>query len=133
MKRLYWILMLLTLISSTACSDDGQGAVCEPACAAYGPELAGVGECVGGSCTPTFSACFENPDFSDSSSCQARCEAMGSVCAENGCADSTYMIHSNLDDCTDPERIGVIVSRSCEEPIDWQVNTAAQCCCEQNP
>ncbi|PRQ02498.1 hypothetical protein ENSA5_22490 [Enhygromyxa salina] len=129
MNRIYKVLMLVALAGAAACADDGRGAVCEPACAAYGPELPGVGECVAGDCTPTFFECFENTDFS---TCRDQCEAVGSVCAENGCADSTYMIYSNLDDCSHPGWVGVIVSRSCDEAIEWQVNTAARCCCEQN-
>ncbi|KIG14866.1 hypothetical protein DB30_06248 [Enhygromyxa salina] len=121
---------LAVMGSTTACSDDGQVAVCEPACAPFGPWLPGVGECEAGSCTPTFMECFENTEFS---TCQAQCEAVGSTCSENACADGTYMIISNLEDCTDPEQIGPVVSRSCDEAIEWQVNTAARCCCEQNP
>ncbi|WP_146660279.1 hypothetical protein [Enhygromyxa salina] len=124
----------MTLVAvglTTACADDGPAAVCEPACAPYGPWLPGVGECVAGNCTPTFMECFENTEFS---TCQAQCEAVGSTCAENGCADGTYMIHSNLEDCTNPEMIiGGVISRRCDEGIDWQVNTAARCCCEQDP
>jgi hypothetical protein len=32
----------------------------------------------------------------------------------------------------DPDKMGVVISRGCDEAIDWQINTAARCCCEQN-
>jgi hypothetical protein len=129
MKRILWTMTLVALGSIPACSDNDQGEVCEPACAAYGPKLPGVGECVAGSCTPTFLECFESSEFS---TCEAQCQALGSTCVESGCADGTYMIHSNLGDCTNPDKMGVVISRGCDEVIDWQVNTAARCCCEQN-
>ncbi|MCA9684690.1 MAG: hypothetical protein KC457_21065 [Myxococcales bacterium] len=97
----------------------------------HGPEVpeAGVGGCVAGSCTPTFMECFDITAFS---TCQAQCEAAGSTCAENGCAGGTYMINSNVEECQDPTQEGVVIPRGCSEPIDWQFNTGARCCCEQN-
>lgn len=136
MIRARWILTICALGLLAACGDAAagssseQGAACEPECEPYGPELPGVGECVDGGCTPTFSECFESTEFS---TCRAQCEAIGSTCAEDDCAEGTYMIHSNVDDCADPSVQGVVVSRSCDANIDWQVNTAARCCCEQNP
>ncbi|NJK32440.1 MAG: hypothetical protein HC927_08525 [Deltaproteobacteria bacterium] len=88
----------------------------------------GVGECRDGSCTPTFFECFEEGEYN---TCNEMCEAAGSACAENACADGTYLIHVVLDVCTDPTKKGIPVTHGCAEPIDWQFNTAARCCCEQ--
>ncbi len=135
-RRLLWLPTLIAAGALAACSDrrvdDDEDAVCEPACSVdYGPEVpgVGVGECVAGSCAPTFMECFENTEFS---TCEAQCESIGSTCVEDGCAGGTYMINSNVEECLDPELAGVVISRGCEEPIDWQINTGARCCCEQN-
>lgn len=138
MTRFYWISTWCVLGLFVACGDDAassgsseQGAVCEPMCEPYGPSLPGVGECVDGSCTPTFMECFESTEFS---TCRAQCEAIGSTCGDMACAEGTYMIHSSLSECSDPGVDGIVVeSRGCDDEIDWQVNTAARCCCEQNP
>ena len=74
--------------------------------------------------------CFESTEFS---TCSAQCEALGSTCADMACAGGTYMINSNLEECVDPGVLGIVVeSRGCDDEIDWQVNTAARCCCEQS-
>ncbi|KIG16895.1 hypothetical protein DB30_04057 [Enhygromyxa salina] len=83
-----------------------------------------------GSCTPTFLECFDKTEFS---TCQVQCEAVGSTCAENACADGTYMIYSNVEECKVVELAGPVISRRCDEAIEWQVNTGARCCCEQVP
>ncbi|KIG18837.1 hypothetical protein DB30_07173 [Enhygromyxa salina] len=33
--------------------------------------------------------------------------------------------------CEAPTAIGVEIERECDEPIDWQLNEAVKCCCEQ--
>ena len=100
------------------------GNQCEP----YGPEFPGVGECQEGQCTPTFFECFAKDEYD---TCSAACAAAGSVCAENQCADSTYLITVHIDSCLQPETVGVARKGGCDEPIGWQVNTGARCCCEQ--
>lgn len=63
--------------------------------------------------------------------CAEACDARGSTCATNGCGGYTYRIYSFLEWCEDPERVGVEVEHDCDAPIDWQVNDAVKCCCEQ--
>jgi len=132
MKRLYFLTLPLTLLGpAPACAvDDDPPAVCEPACTPFEPLFPEVGACVDGSCSPTFHACFESDEYS---TCRDQCEALGSTCVADGCADGTYLIQSHLEQCEDPAALGVVVSRTCDETIEFQGNTAARCCCEQNP
>lgn len=120
--------LALTLVFTLACSDNAPPQVCEPACEPFGADFPGVGECVQGTCSPTFLECFESTEHS---TCASQCQAAGSTCVENGCAEGTYLIQSNLQECQDPDALGVVVERACDEPIDWQGNTGARCCCEQ--
>lgn len=125
MRRTTWMVCLML----AACSDRTTTPDCDQQqCEVYGPDYPGVGECREGACTPTFFACFDKVEFD---TCAAACEAQGSVCAESQCADSTYLIHANLESCLDPDNVGVARVGACDEPIGFQVNSAAQCCCEQ--
>ncbi|KIG18835.1 hypothetical protein DB30_07171 [Enhygromyxa salina] len=67
----------------------------------------------------------------DVSTCAEACEAQGSSCVANGCGGFTYRIFYNMTFCEDPGIDGVEYERECDEPIDWQVNEAVKCCCEQ--
>lgn len=128
-----WVIAAFVFMTPalTACNPPGVSESsddCDGLCAPFGAQFPGVGECVQGSCTPTFHECFDKTEFS---TCEAFCESIGSACAENACADGTYLIHAQLDRCLDPTKEGVSRSGGCSEPIGWQVNEAAQCCCEQ--
>ncbi|MFV8752957.1 hypothetical protein ACNOYE_20620 [Nannocystaceae bacterium ST9] len=125
-KVLSALLEVLVLVS-TACSGRTADPECEPSCELF-EQIPGVGECREGHCSPTFSECFENTEFD---TCNAMCEAAGSACAENACAGATYLIHGSLENCLDPTKEGALQEHPCDQPIDWQVNTGAQCCCEQ--
>ncbi|WP_146661748.1 hypothetical protein [Enhygromyxa salina] len=98
--------------------------MCQPA----GPKYPGVGECQEGVCTPTYAECS---DQSDISTCAEACEEQGTSCVANGCGGYTYRIYANFEWCEDPARSGFEVERECDEPIDWQFNSAVKCCCEQ--
>lgn len=100
---------------------------CEQSCEVFDP-LPGVGECRDGACTPTFSECVERTEYG---TCSAVCEAAGTICAENACADGTYLIYETIEGCQDPSIEGIIQAHSCDEPIEWQFLTSARCCCEQ--
>jgi hypothetical protein len=128
-KQLWWVLAVSTPALG-GCSPPGIPPAddCEGPCEPFGSQFPGVGECVQGACTPTFHECFHKSEYS---TCESFCESIGSSCAENGCAGGTYLIHAILDWCMDPTKEGVLIGHSCSEPIDWQVNEAAQCCCEQ--
>jgi hypothetical protein len=52
-------------------------------------------------------------------------------CVANGCGWYTYRIYYDMMFCEDPDRTGGGIERECDEPIDWQVNEAVKCCCEQ--
>ena len=119
--------LLLVACRPPGISDSEEG--CEGMCEPFGAQFPGVGECVEGSCTPTFHECFHKDEHS---TCNSYCESIGSTCAENACAEGTYLIHTIVDWCMDPTKEGVPREGGCSEPIDWQVNEAAQCCCEQN-
>ncbi len=113
--------LMLSCSARPADSDCGQS--CEPF-----TKLPGVGACHEGHCTPTIFECFDKTEFD---TCSAMCESVGSVCAENACAGGTYLIHGNVEECLVPANEGILHEHPCDEPIDWQVNTGAQCCCEQ--
>lgn len=115
------------LLLVPACSARPIDADCGQACEPFAP-LPGVGECQHGHCAPTIFECFDKIEFD---TCNAMCESIGSACAQNACAGATYLIHANLENCLDPSKEGVLQPHPCDEPIDWQVNAAAQCCCEQ--
>lgn len=120
-------LMLLLVLgcgpSGAMSSEEG----CEGMCELYAP-LPGVGECIEGQCSPTFHGCFDKADFD---TCDAYCESIGSACAENACGGATYVIHAIVEWCEDPNKEGVVREGTCGDPIGWQVNSGAQCCCEQ--
>ncbi len=116
------------LLLVCACTERPLPPDCGNQCEPYGPEFPGVGECQEGQCTPTFFECFAKDEYD---TCSAACAAAGSVCAENQCADSTYLITVHIDSCLQPETVGVARKGGCDEPIGWQVNTGARCCCEQ--
>jgi hypothetical protein len=97
-------------------------------CQLAGPEFPGVGECREGACTPTYADCSSQSDIS---TCAEACEAQGTTCVANGCAGYTYRIYSALEWCEDPDRRGIEIERECDEPIEWQLNSAVKCCCEQ--
>jgi hypothetical protein len=119
---------VLAAIMVIGCSDRPvEDPDCEQPCEVL-DQWPGVGECRNGSCTPTFSECFEK---SEHGTCSEMCEAAGSVCAENSCADGTYLIYAVPELCVDPMSQGVLRPHGCDEPIDWQFNIAARCCCEQ--
>ncbi|PRP96516.1 hypothetical protein ENSA5_35920 [Enhygromyxa salina] len=121
-------LWLATLTLTVACSSRSVTQDCDGMCEPAGPAFPGVGECVEGVCTPTYGECA---DKSEVSTCAEVCEAEGSVCVTNGCGGHTYRIYTILEWCEDPDRIGVEIAHDCNEPVDWQVNAAVKCCCEQ--
>lgn len=108
----------------TASDEDGCDGMCQP----FGPEQPGVGECVQGACSPTFLDCVSKDAIS---TCAEACAAQGSTCAENACADATYLIYFSMEGCEHAPGMGGPFSGACDEPIDWQFNSAVQCCCEQ--
>lgn len=130
MRTGYTALLTLGLSLLPGCSPPGpsleQG--CEGMCEPYTLVLPEVGACVEGQCTPTFHECFDKAEFD---TCEAYCQSIGSVCAQNACGGGTYVIHAIVEWCEDPSKEGVVREGSCEEPIGWQVNTGARCCCEQ--
>jgi hypothetical protein len=111
-----------------ACADRPVDSDCDGMCQPAGPAFPGVGECVSGACTPTYVECTTMEQVA---TCSEACEARGSTCATNGCGGYTYRIYSFLEWCEDPERTGVEVDHDCDAPIDWQINDAVKCCCEQ--
>jgi hypothetical protein len=115
------------VLLTPACSDRPIDSDCGQACEPFAP-LPGVGECREGHCTPTVFECFDKMEFD---TCTAMCESVGSACAEKACAGATYFIHGSLEHCLDPSSEGAPVGHPCDEPIDWQAYTIAQCCCEQ--
>jgi hypothetical protein len=119
---------LLFLLFMTACSSRPITHDCDSMCQPAGPAAPGVGECKEGVCTPTYAECS---DKSEVTTCAQACEAQGSTCATNGCGGYTYRIYSFFEWCEDPDKIGVEVEHDCDDPIDWQVNSAVECCCEQ--
>ncbi len=126
----WWAVAPLAMVLA-GCSPPGISSStedCGEQCQPFGPQFPGVGECVQGACTPTFHECFHK---SEHSTCESFCESIGTTCAENACAGGTYLIHAIVDWCMDPTKEGVLIDHGCSEPIDWQVNEAAQCCCEQ--
>lgn len=126
-RKSWW----MAALASVSCGPAGiaeSGDRCEDDCRPFGAQFPGVGECQQGACTPTFHECFHE---SEHSTCQSFCESIGSTCAENACAGGTYLIHAIVDWCEDSTKEGVLIAHGCAEPIDWQVNEAAQCCCEQ--
>jgi hypothetical protein len=40
-------------------------------------------------------------------------------------------MYALLEWCEDPERTGGTFAHDCDAPIEWQVNQAVKCCCEQ--
>ncbi|WP_205633211.1 hypothetical protein, partial [Enhygromyxa salina] len=88
----------------------------------------GVGECQEGVCTPTYAECS---DQSDISTCAEACEVQGTSCVANGCGGYTYRIYASFEWCEDPARSGFEFAHECDEPIEWQFNSAVRCCCEQ--
>ena len=123
--------LALALTGLLGCSPPGASSLeqgCEGVCELYAP-VPGVGECVEGQCTPTFHGCFDKAEFD---TCDAYCESIGSVCAQNACGGGTYVIHAIVEWCEDPSKEGILREGACGEPIGWQVNTGAQCCCEQS-
>jgi hypothetical protein len=123
-----WLVVGLTLVACGPPDVEESANNCDGACQAFGPRFPEVGECQQGACTPTFHECFHK---SEHSTCQSYCASIGSTCAENACAGGTYLIHAVVEWCEDPTKEGVLIEHGCAEPIDWQVNEAAQCCCEQ--
>ncbi|WP_146657987.1 hypothetical protein [Enhygromyxa salina] len=119
-------LILFSLL--TACSARPVDSDCDGMCQPAGPRFPGVGECKQGVCTPTYAECSA---MGDVSTCAEACEAQGSSCVANGCGGFTYRIFYNMTFCEDPGIDGVEYERECDEPIDWQVNEAVKCCCEQ--
>jgi hypothetical protein len=120
---------LLALSLLTACSSRPIDSDCDGMCQPAGPNYPGVGECKEGVCTPTYADCTERVSLT--TTCAEVCEAQGTACATNGCAGDTYRIYSGLEWCEDPERSGGGIQHECNEPIDWQLNWAVKCCCEQ--
>ena len=125
MSRFHLLAIILAL---SACNDDVTNESCSGMCSVYTAEHPGVGECVAGTCSPTFGECVIRDE---TSTCSEACAAQGSVCAENQCAGYTYLLYGGPPLCEDPDRQGASVAHGCDEPIDWQFNTAARCCCEQ--
>jgi hypothetical protein len=123
-----WKKVLFSSLVLAACADRPVTSDCDGMCQPAGPAFPGVGECVNGACTPTYVECTTKEQVS---TCTQACEAQGSTCATNGCGGHTYRIYSILEWCEDPERMGVEVEHECDAPIDWQVNDAVKCCCEQ--
>lgn len=125
-RAMVWMLLALAAgcgprnIEATDC-----GGVCQVA----GPDYPGVGECVDATCTPTYGECIARDQFE---TCAEACAAQGSACSTNGCGGHTYLVYTIPEYCEDPEIMGVEVEHDCGEPIGWQVNTAARCCCEQD-
>lgn len=119
---------LLATFVLLACSSRPVDHDCDSMCQPAGPEFPGVGDCKAGVCTPTFGECASKDDIS---TCAQACEAQDSACVTNGCGGSTYQIYAIFDWCEDPERIGVAIAHDCDAPVDWQVNSAVKCCCEQ--
>jgi hypothetical protein len=115
------------VLLALACSERPVDSDCGQACELFAM-LPGVGECREGHCTPTIFECFDKTEFD---TCSAMCESVGSACAEKACAGVTYLIHTNVEECLVPSNEGARFDYPCDEPIDWQVNTGAQCCCEQ--
>ncbi|WP_146657989.1 hypothetical protein [Enhygromyxa salina] len=112
----------------TACSARTVDSDCDSMCQLAGPDYPGVGECKEGVCTPTYAECSA---MGDVSTCAEACEAQGSSCVANGCGGYTYRIFYDMMFCEAPTAIGVEIERECDEPIDWQLNEAVKCCCEQ--
>ena len=125
-RRLFPIAALVMLVGS--CGSRQLSADCEGMCEPAGPAYPGVGECVAGACTPTYSECVSVEDVA---TCAEACEARGTTCAANSCGGHTYRIYAVLEWCQDPELDGGGIERSCDEPIDWQLNEAVKCCCDQ--
>lgn len=123
-----WKSILLALVALGACTARPVSSDCDGVCQPAGPAFPGVGECVQGVCTPTYVECTTKEEVS---TCTQACEAQGSTCATNGCGGHTYQIFSFLEWCEDSENVGVEVDHECDAPIDWQVNDAVKCCCEQ--
>ncbi|KIG17621.1 hypothetical protein DB30_03102 [Enhygromyxa salina] len=69
--------------------------------------------------------------MSDISTCAEACEAQGSSCVANGCGGYTYRLYYNITLCEDPDRTGILFEHECDDPIEWQLNEAVKCCCEQ--
>jgi hypothetical protein len=38
----------------------------------------------------------------------------------------------NVEWCEDSDIVGAEVAHDCNDPIEWQVNSAVKCCCEQD-
>lgn len=123
-----WKQSLIVSLALVGCADRPVSSDCDGTCQVAGPNFPGVGECVSGVCTPTY---FECTTKEQASTCAQACAAQGSVCAANACGGHTYRIYSFLEWCEEPERTGVAVEHGCDEPIEWQVNDAVKCCCEQ--
>ena len=127
MSRLQFILMLSPLLLP-ACGTDPLPSDCGGMCEPFGDLYPEMGICRDGECTPKFGDCFSRDEFE---TCEAACGAQGLRCAENSCAEGTYMVIGSLDFCQDPSKEGVVRASSCDVPIDWQVTIAGRCCCEQ--
>jgi hypothetical protein len=120
------VLLATFLLLAFACSARPIDSDCE-ACEPF-TMLPGVGECREGRCTPTIFECFDRMEFD---TCTAACESVRSACAANACAGATYLLHDTIENCMDPSKEGALLGHPCDEPIEWQGHTGAQCCCEQ--
>lgn len=121
-----WLWCAVLLLGG--CNERQLDGDCDGMCMPAGAAFPGVGECQAGVCTPTYGECVTKSEFT---TCAQACEAQGSTCVSNGCGGYTYRIYLELEWCEDPERTGGTISRECDEPIDYQVNEAVKCCCEQ--
>lgn len=72
----------------------------------------------------------------DSTDCDGMCQIAGDAfpgvgeCVDGVCTP-TYAIYFDMPLCEDTTRVGLEVERGCDEPIEWQINEAVKCCCEQ--
>ena len=126
MRRVLVLVFLLTAVS--ACGDRRLDGDCEGMCEPFHPDLPEIGICKDGSCGPTLFECSQRDQVE---TCAQACEAQGTVCAENACGGATYMIYLTETYCEGQPVSGTLISRGCEEPIEWQFNTVARCCCKQ--
>jgi hypothetical protein len=126
MRKQAFPLFALSLLA--ACSSRPIDSDCDGMCQPAGPNYPGVGECKEGVCTPTYADCSIKSEIS---TCAEACEAQGSLCVANGCGGYTYQLYTVLEWCEPPDAMGAQIKRGCDEPIDWQVNSAVRCCCEQ--
>ncbi|PRQ08573.1 hypothetical protein ENSA7_18590 [Enhygromyxa salina] len=120
--------LLLAMSLLVACGPPRADSDCDGMCQPAGPEFPGVGECKEGVCSPSFAECSAQSDIS---TCAEACKAQGTTCAANGCGGYTYLLYYDIGLCEDHGLAGLPFERECDGPIDWQVNEAVKCCCEQ--